>query len=263
MNHYTAVVLGIKILAYVAFVWAGWKGANRCETYFTDKHKGGPNKIDALLAPLVSKLLKGVVILLGGVAIAEILHLPVASLLTGLGIGGIAIAMAAKETIANIFGSITVLLDRPFQIGDWVKIGDIEGHVESMGFRSTRVRTFYDSVVTLPNATLLTAHVDNMGARKYRRVKTTLKLAYPTSGEKIQALRTQALILLEENPWVRKNGFDIALDDFGPQALHFSLQFFLEVENAEAEREEKHRIFLGILAIAHQLSLDLPNLQGT
>ena len=86
-----------------------------------------------------------------------------------LGLGGLAFALAAKDMVQNLFGSITVLLDRTFTVGDWIKVDDQEGSVEALGFRSTRIRTFYNSLVTVPNSKFITATVDNMGARRFRR----------------------------------------------------------------------------------------------
>ena len=87
------------------------------------------------------------------------------SWLASAGVVGIAVGFAAKDTLANLFGSVTILIDRPFQVGDWIKTGDVEGTVEEVGFRSTRIRTFYNSLITLPNANLIKASVDNLGAR--------------------------------------------------------------------------------------------------
>ena len=148
-----------QVLTYVSFIWVGLRLTSYVEVFLIEKSKKTVLKFDDLLAPLMSKTIKVLLLIVGLVSIAEILNLPLASLLTGLGIGGIAIAMAAKDTIANIFGSLTVVTDRPFSIGDWVKINDVEGTVEHLGFRSTRIRTFYNSLVSVPNSVLLTASV--------------------------------------------------------------------------------------------------------
>ena len=143
------------------------------------------NKFDDLLIPMVGKSLKVFVAVVGTIFTADNLNINVTNLLAGLGLGGLAFALAAKDLVGNFFGSLTILLDRPFHIGDWIIIGDVEGTVEQVGFRSTRVRTFYNSVITLPNALLTTTKVDNMGARRYRRMKTMLGITYDTSPEKI------------------------------------------------------------------------------
>ena len=176
-----------KVLTYIGFVWLGLRLTSYFQVFFVEKSKKTALKFDDLLAPLLGKVIKVLLIIVGLISVAEILNLPLASLLAGLGIGGIAIAMAAKDTIANIFGSLTVVADRPFSIGDWVKIKDVEGTVEHLGFRSTRVRTFYNSLVSVPNSILLTASVDNMGERRYRRFNTMLSITYDTPVEKIEA----------------------------------------------------------------------------
>src|SRR5690606_33156269 len=113
-------------------------------------------------------------VIMGGLFILQNLNVNVASLLAGLGIGGLAFALAAKDTLANFFGSIMIFSDRPFQVGDWVKIGDAEGIVEEVGFRSSRIRTFYDSLLSIPNGKIVDTPIDNYGARVYRRTFTTL-----------------------------------------------------------------------------------------
>ena len=127
------------------------------------------------------------VTVVGLVFLASVLRINVTSLLAGLGIGTLAFGLAAQDSVKNLFGSLTVIFDRPFHVGQWVKIGSHEGTVEEVGFRSTRIRTFYNSQVTLPNSRLTTAIVDNMGRRRYRRIKTMLSLQYDTKPEQMNA----------------------------------------------------------------------------
>ena len=183
----STLIVAAKVMTYYGVVIVGFRLADILQVYLSQKAQQTKNKFDDLLAPLISRSLKVTFLIIGGFSIAEILKLPISSLLAGLGIGGIAIAMAAKETVANVFGSLTILVDHPFSIGDWVVIGSIEGTVEHVGFRSTRIRTFYNSLVTVPNAEMLTAKVDNMGERRYRRIKTMLSLTYDTPPDKIEA----------------------------------------------------------------------------
>ena len=123
--------------------------------------------------------------MLGILIVLQNMGVNVFSLLAGLGLGGLAFALAAKDTAANLFGSIMILTDRPFKIGDWVKMDGVEGTVEEIGFRSTRVRTFYNSLITIPNATIANVQIDNLGVRQYRRTTATLGVTYDTSMEKM------------------------------------------------------------------------------
>ena len=222
-NYITIIA---TILSYIGIISIGIKIANTIELFLTCKAKQTVTKYDDLLAPLISRTIKIIIFIVGIFSIAEILNLPITSLLTGLGIGGIAIAMAAKDTIANIFGSITILSDRPFNIGDWVKINDMEGTNEDLGFRSTKIRTFYNSLISVPNSLLLTASVDNLGERTYRRFNTKLSVIYSTPVDKIKAFNEGIKSLILEHPTTRKDYFLVHLNEFSSASLDILLYCF-------------------------------------
>ena len=138
---------------------------------FYQKATGTETKVDDVLIPMVHKVFRFILYFVGFSFVASNMGINVTSIIAGLGIGGVALALAAKDTVENVFGSITLLFDRPFEVGDWVQIGGVEGTVESIGLRSTRVRTFYCSLVNVPNANLIRANVDNFGRRSYRRIR--------------------------------------------------------------------------------------------
>ena len=118
-------------------------------------------------------LLLSIAVLIEG---ANRIGLPAYSVVAGLGVGGVAVALAARENLANLLGSFTLMIEKPFRVGHWVRIGDDERMVEAVGFRSTRIRTFYDSLVSVPSSQLMESVIDNMGMRTYRRVKTIISV---------------------------------------------------------------------------------------
>ncbi|MEN8151523.1 MAG: mechanosensitive ion channel domain-containing protein, partial [Planctomycetota bacterium] len=179
------LVVVVRFLAAAAGVWAAYRLVDVISEMLARKARATEAKFDDLLVPLFRKSMKIFVTVVGVVFLASVMHINVTSLLAGLGLGGLAFALAAQDTVKNLFGSLTVIFDRPFAVGDWVRIGGEEGTVVEVGFRSTRVRTFYNSLITIPNGNLISATVDNMGARRYRRVKTMLSLTYSTPPEKI------------------------------------------------------------------------------
>ena len=105
----------------------------------------------------------------------------VSGLLASLGIGGLAVALAAKDTLSNVFGSLMLILDRPFKLGDWIKAGDMEGTVEEIGFRSTRIRTFAKTLITVPNSIIANLPLDNFSRMPKRRIKLTVGVTYATT----------------------------------------------------------------------------------
>lgn len=214
------------------------------------------SKLDDQVIPLVSRTTKVALWALGLVFILQNAGVNVGSLLAGLGIGGLAVALAAKDTVENLFGSITIFADRPFRIGDWVVIDkNIEGVVEEVGFRSTRVRTFYNSLVTVPNAKVASAVIDNYGLRARRRVSLTLGLTYSTPRARLEAFTRALRAHLEAHPRVYRDTLEVHFSGFGASALEVMVYFFLEVPTWKEELEERGRIFLEFMRIAEELEV--------
>jgi MscS family membrane protein len=244
------------VFTYLTLFWIGLRLTVYFEVFMLESARLSPQKTDDLLIPLLSKTLKIILFIVALISIAEILNLPLASLLAGLGIGGIAIAMAAKDTIANIFGSLTVVTDRPFAIGDWVKIDGVEGTVERLGFRSTRIRTFYNSLVSVPNSILLTASVDNLGERRYRRFKTMIAITYDTPAEKIEAFITGIRTLIDLQPETRKDYYMVHLNSFGSSSLDILLYVFFASASWDAELASRERLMLDIIRLAQKIGVE-------
>lgn len=143
--------------------------------------------LDDQLAPLVGRVLKWFIWIIGVLLFLQnVLHYNISSLLAGLGIGGLAVAFAAQDTLANIFGAIMIFVDRPFKVGDAVSMEGFEGAIESIGLRSTRLRTWDGTLVTIPNRTVAATNIDNLAARTLRRTNFTIGLVYDTSTAKME-----------------------------------------------------------------------------
>lgn len=213
------------------------------------------SKFDDIIVPLLRKTAKVFIFALGVIYGAQNLRINIVPLITGLGIGGLAFAFAAKDTIENFFGSIAVLLDRPFEVGDWVVVGEVEGMVEELGLRSTRIRTFYNSQMTVPNATLVRATVDNMGRRTYRRWKTYLGVQYDTPPEKLLAFTEGIRELIRRHPYTRKDFYQVWCNDFADFSLNVLLYVFFQVPDWATELRERERLFVDIVRLADRLGV--------
>ena len=255
----TALIIlsvAVKILVCLSAIWSTFRLVDIVDALLKRKALATPNKFDDLLVPMVRKSLKVFVVVMGVVFSADNLNIDVTSLLTGLGLGGLAFALAAKDLLGNFFGSLTVLLDRPFQIGDWVVIGDVEGSVEGVGFRSTKVRTFYNSLITVPNSFLTNTKIDNMGARRFRRMKSTLGLTYDTAPEKIDAFCEGIRGLIQLHPYMRKDYYHVYFNEYNAASLDILVYVFWETPDWNMELRERHRFLLDILRLAKQLSVE-------
>jgi MscS family membrane protein len=252
----TVLLIAVKFLVASAAVWTAYRLTDIFADYFTEKAKGTDTKYDDLLVPLLRKTVKVFVVAFGLVFIAENLNVDISSLLTGLGLGGLAFALAAQDMVKNLFGSLTVLLDKPFHVGDWVKIGDLEGTVEEVGFRSTRIRTFYNSLITMPNANLISTAVDNLGARTYRRWSTMLSLTYDTPPEKLEEFCEGIRELVRRHPHTRKDYFHVYASEFGAASLNVLLYVFFRTPGWPEELAARHALFLDILRLAREVGVE-------
>lgn len=256
-NARVILLVSVKVVAALASVWAGYRLVDVIGNYLIGKAEQTENKFDDLLAPLITKAMKVMVVICGLVFLADIFAIDIDKFMAGLGLGGLAFALAAKDTVSNIFGSVTILMDRPFQIGDWVTIGSADGTVESVGIRSTRIRTFYDSLITIPNSELINAQIDNYGARTYRRINSTVSLAYDTPAEKVDAFCEGIRELIRKHPCTRKDYYIVSFDKFDMFSLQIMVYCFLKCPDWVAEKRETHRLFSDILRLAKRLGIQL------
>jgi small-conductance mechanosensitive channel len=246
---------GCLIVALVASVLVISRVLDLVMNVFQDKAEHTETKLDDVLLPMLRKILKFGTIIVGFTVVASNLGIDVGTLIAGLGIGGLAFALAAKDTVENIFGSLTLLFDRPFEVGDWVVIDGVEGTVESIGLRSTRVRTFYCSEVSVPNANLIRANVDNYGRRTYRRIKTNLGMTYDSPPEKLEAFCEGIRELIRNHPHTRKDYYHVYLNNFDASSLNILLYCFLDVPDWAIELRERQRLFMDIIRLANRLEL--------
>jgi MscS family membrane protein len=194
-------------------------------------------------------------VIIGGIFVLQNMDVDVGSLLAGLGLGGLAFALAAHHTIANFFGSLVVFIDRPFQIGDWVVIDGIEGTVEEVGFRTTRVRTFYESLVTVPNAKLTETSIDNYGARPYRRYVANLGLAIDTPPLRIAAFCEGVRAIIQRLPGMRHDNALVEFDEYKESSLNIMVYCFIDAPEWGPELATRTALNLEILKLAADLGV--------
>ncbi len=245
----------LKLFLVLMATLSAWRVIDLASSILVVYAERTESRVDDILVPLVSRAIKLFVLTMGVVYGADALDLPIAPLLASLTVAGVGFSFAAKDTVENFFGSVAVVLDRPFDIGDWVVIDGTEGIVERVGFRSTRVRTFYNSQITVPNSNLVRAVVDNYGRRQYRRWKTTLALQYDTTPEKLVAFTEGVRELIRLHPFTRKDYFQVWCNEFGASSLDIMLYMFFEVPDWNTELRERERLFIDIVRLADQLGV--------
>jgi len=214
------------------------------------------SNLDDQLVPLARKILKTFVIAIGVLFILDNLNVNITGILAGLSIGGLAFALAAQDTIKNFFGSLMIFIDKPFQVGDWITSGDVDGTVEEVGFRSTRVRTFRNSVTSVPNGVLSDRMVDNHGLRAYRRFHTQLALTYDTPPALIEVFVEGLREIVKNHPNTRKDYYEIYLNEMANSSLNVMFYIFFEASSWSDELKGRHEILLSIIEFANDLGVN-------
>ncbi len=224
--------------------------------YFSKLATKTESTLDDQLVPLLRKTLKAFVIIVGTLFILrDGLDLDIIPFLTGLSIGGVAIALAAQDTIKNFFGSVMIFIDKPFQVGDWITSGDIDGTVEEVGFRSTRIRTFRNSLMYVPNGKIADSVLDNHGLRQYRRFYTTLTVTYDTPPGLIEEFVKGLREIVLAHPQTRKDVFHIYFNGLSSFSQDIMFYIFFEVPTWAEELRHKHEILIQIVKLANSLGV--------
>jgi MscS family membrane protein len=190
-----------------------------------------PQSVDASMVRITARLVSLAVAVLIVVEGARMLGLPVMGLIAGLGVGGLAVALAAQSTMENFIGSITVYADRPVRVGDFCRFGEEVGTVEQIGLRSTRIRTLGRSVMTIPNAEFSRLKLDNFSLRDSNLFRTTVSLRYETTPQQLRDVLAGVRKLLLEHPRVLEDPARVRLVEFGPHS--FQLEVFAYVDSSD------------------------------
>ena len=211
-----------------------------------------------MLWPVSSLVLKIMLVVATVFHLMAMLDWDVTAVLTGLGIGGIAVALGAQDALKNLFGSFTLVADRPFLVGESVKIGGREvGVVEMVGLRSTRIRTADDTLLIVPNSKLTDSEITNYGRRRYRHFSTTFRVATTTPQDKLTALREGMRALIARHPHTRKQQIEVAFEDFTAQGITILVDLYFEVANRQEEILARDAIILDVLSLVRELEVEL------
>jgi MscS family membrane protein len=214
------------------------------------------SKLDDQLVPILKRLLRGLVIFVGVLKMLTIFGADVRTVIAGASIGGLAVALASQDTVKNLIGTFMIFLDKPFQIGDWIVGGGVEGTVEEVGFRSSRIRAADTSIFTIPNSKLSEIVINNKGLRKYRRYKTVLGIRYDTPPELIEAFVKGVRQIIEAHPETLTESYNVEVPGFGDSALQVLVNtYFLSLEWG-VEQSSKHRLHMAIVKLAKALGVD-------
>jgi len=210
------------------------------------------DKVSIEVANFVVKSIRLFIIILGFIAFLQEWGFNVSGFLASMGLIGMAFALAAKDTAANLFGSLVIFTDKPFKVGDWIMTPAVEGTIESIGIRSTRVRTFAQAVVTVPNATLANSAILNWSRMGKRRVKMNIGVTYDTAGETVEKIVKDIKTMLENNENIHQDTIHIYFSDFAASSLNIFCYYFTKSTNWGEFMRVREETYLEIMKIVEK-----------
>lgn len=196
---------------------------------FEYKASVSESKTDSQMVPFLKELSKIVTIIIAVfVILGAVFNLNVATIIAGLGIGGIAVALAAQDTLQNLLGSFTIFADKPFVVGDLVRIDKYEGTIEKVGFRSTLIRTLDKTLVVIPNKKMVDSPLENLSLRNLRRMKFNIGLKYDTPVETMRKICDEIEKFVNDHPATSPDTL-VSFDSFGESSLNIQILYFIEI----------------------------------
>ncbi len=251
------VFQGLEVALAIAFLWVVFRFVDVVAFIFQRAAGRTETKLDDQAVPLIRKTLKVFLAVTVGVMVIQNLGYSVTSILASLGIGGLAMALAAKDTVANFFGSVVIFTDAPFQVGDWVQFQDVEGTVEEVGFRTTRIRRFDKAVITVPNQTFTSNPIVNYSNRNIRRIKMTVGVSYDTTAEQMDVLLERLRKLVREHPGIDQSFHMVQFTGFGESSLDILIYCFTNTADWEAFMNIREKFLLRIMEVVSELGLEI------
>ncbi len=255
VNHLATAILKALVIFDVA--WICFNLVDLIDHYLNQWASKTESTLDDHLAPLLRKSMRIFVVIMAFLMAVQSFGYPVTGILASLGIGGLAFALAAKDTVSNIFGSLMIIFDRPFQVGDWIKAGDMEGTVEEVGFRSTKIRTFAKTVICVPNNIIANMALDNFSRMPKRRVKLTVGVTYETTPAQMREAVRDIRAMLRDHPAVDQDFFLVNFTDFGASSLDIMVYCFTKTTVWGDYLDAREDLCLKIMEILEGLGLEI------
>lgn len=207
---------------------------------------------DDTLLIFFAKIIKAVIVIIAVLIVLGEFGVNINGLITGVGLGGLTFALAAQDTASNIFGGLVIISDKPFAVGDWIQTASIEGTVEDISFRSTRIRTFDDALLVVPNSTLSSASITNWSKMNKRKVKFNVGLTYNTTPSQIKNIITDIEAYLHSHKDIISDTSIVKLDEFGASSLNIMVMFFTSQTSLAELKRVREEINYEILDVVHR-----------
>lgn len=249
------VQVSLRIVLTVLIVLLCLRIINLIKAYLTRISDQTASRMDDQIIPILNQIARIIVIVAGILQILRFLEFNITALIAGVSIGGLALALAAQDTVKNFLGSVMIFADRPFQIGDWIEGDGFMGTVVEVGFRSTRIKIPDTSVISVPNGNMANVSVVNKGVREFRLFNTNVGLTYDTPPALIEAYIDGIKKILIEHPEVSNESFYVYFTNMGSSSLDIFVRAYMVASTYDDELRIKQSLYLSILRWAEHLGV--------
>jgi MscS family membrane protein len=237
----------LRIGLGLAFFWALVRAVNVWTESFSGSEWANARPGARALVSLAARVSTLALIALAVLATLSELGYSVTSVLAGLGLGGLALALGAQKTLENVFGAFALAVDQPFREGDQVKVEDVVGTVETIGLRSTRIRTYERTLVTIPNGKLADLRLESFAPRDRLRLQQTLALEFSTTATQLKAVRDGIAAALEAEPGVVKGTVAVRFVKIAESSLELDVSAYFQLGDLDAFRAQREKLLLTFL----------------
>lgn len=249
---YAQQIMDAKTLSIVAFVWGLWATANLIKKFKQNKLLAQGRPGAAKLLQPITTLIKMVIVIFGLLFWMNNIGVNITTVLAGLGVGGLAVALALQKPIEDMMGALTIFSQAPIRVGDLCKYGNVTGTVEDIGLRTTRVRTLTNTVVSIPNSRIAYVEVENLSYRKKIRFWPTLRLRYDTQQAQLKQICDEILVMLQESDRIHDDPVRVRFTDFDDDAVLIKVHCFLKTTDFAESLEIGEELNYGIMGIVEK-----------
>ena len=247
-------VLGkiLQVVVVLLVMWGGWRSAPICHLLLSSAENHLDVESNRTMIRFFENVYRALIVLLGIIMALDLLGVPVTGLLTGAGVAGLAVSLAAQSTLSNLIAGVTLVMEHPFGIGDYVVLGSYEGTVEDISFRSTRIRTADNVVITVENSKICSEYIQNVTNRTTRLWQFTIGVTYDTSAETIETLCADLKTLLGKNPHVCRDTMQVMVSEFADSSINIMVRVYVDTLALAQFNELKSLLNLQIMRLMKQ-----------
>ncbi len=254
MNIVTSIFKVVSIIAFTKALASSFTDESTLVKKIKKKYK---KEDEDTMFSFVLKFVRVIIYIIGVFIVVIVLGFDITGLVAGLGLGGVIITLAAQDTAKNLFGGAVIFLDKPFSVGDWIQVDSYEGTVEDITFRSTRIRTFENSVVNIPNANISNTSVINWSKMEKRRYKTNISVALNTPLEKLEIFKSKVEDMLKQRESIFEDSIIVKFDDIKSNSLNILIYSFADCIDYVGFLTEKENINYKIMKILQEENIKI------